>query len=859
MRSTPLWLVLLAQALGTVVASTDGHQAVLNDNSQDSGHQNAAQHAAAGATDNVPALDIIKGDRRQKSAPASQPGAEYVDQARTIFSALEKNPPTPNHWRSRGFFADLILGALPSFSLSAPQDRSSSQHTQSIPPDLVKAVDLLERAAAESNTDAFHMLGDLYFYGNFTWPRNFDKAYAHYKNLAGLGDASGHFMVGLFYSSGISQQVPQDQAKAHLYYTAAAKLGHTRAQMAIGFRHHMGIATPKSCEKAGTYYRSVARKAIDWVNSGPPGGQHWVVEAYHISEEDGGIYGFGASATSSGANAVKVNPNSDANAAIDDVIEYLDLMSKKSDSKASLNLGRIYYEGQRGLERNFDLAKKYFLMVAHQYWKRDGTVIENPPSGLDRLAGKAATYLGRIYLRGEGVDPNFTKARYWIQRGIANGEPQAYYLQGLMYKHGLGVTQDSAIASDRFKYSAERLDYNPSQVEMGKIYLERGSEADVKSALHFFEHAALHNNLEAYYYLGELTYQGIGRDRACNLATHYFKRVAERVEPLTSGWSIANDAFEIGDIDTALVHYLVMAEQGWDAAQINMAYIIDSAKSWLKLPLATSPLPAPSPTFQNHNLAMVYWTRSSMQGNVDATVKVGDYYYYGIGHEKDMVQAGNWYSLAAEHSASAQALWNLGYMHENGMGLKQDFHLAKRYYDMALEVSPEAFLPVTVSLLRLRMRSAWNTMTHGPIHSIEDEPKTSQHKSIREWIKAFMADQPRYYEQYSENMFEETYHEEVAHEVYEESILDTMLLVSIIMLISALIYYRHQRQLDAQRRREANAQGQGQGQHPLNPNQQHAELAPGAGHNPANNPPFAAGFMQPGGQFQNWGAGGVGQ
>ncbi|KAL5614963.1 hypothetical protein BROUX41_005031 [Berkeleyomyces rouxiae] len=851
MRSTSLWLVLLAQAVGAALAAADD-QAVLNGNGHTGDQQNAA--------DDFSLPEVVKGSKQPKS-PVPQPGVEYVNEARLIFADLERNPPPPNSRRSKGFFSDLVLGALPSFSMSAPQDGSTSPNLQSVPSELVKAVGLLERAAVKSNTEALHMLGDLYFYGNFTWPRDFDKAYSHYKTLAGYGDATGHFMTGLFYSTGVSSRVPQNQAKAHLYYTAAARMGHTSAQMAIGFRHHMGIATPKSCEKAGSYYRAVASKAVDWVNAGPPGGQHWVVEAYHIAEEYGGIYGFGASATSSGANMVKVNPNSDANAAIDDVIEYLDLMSKKSDSKASLNLGRIYYEGQRGLDRNFDLAKRYFLMVANQYWKKDGTVIENPTSGLDRLAGKAATFLGRIYLRGEGVEPNFTKARYWIQKGITNGEPQAYYLQGLMYKHGLGVTRDSAVANDRFKYAAERLDYAPAQVEIGKVFLERGTEADIKAALHFFEHAALHNNLEAYYYLGEMAYQGVGRDRACNLATHYFKRVAERIEPLVSTWPIANNAFEAGDIDTALVHYLVMAEEGWDAAQINMAYIIDSAKSWLKLPISKTSFPAPSASFQNPNLAMVYWTRSSMQGNVDATVKVGDYYYYGIGHGKDMVQAGNWYSLAAEHSASAQALWNLGYMHENGIGLKQDFHLAKRYYDMALEVSPEAFLPVTVSLLRLRMRSAWNKMTHGPIHSIEDDPKPNQHKSIKEWIKAFMADQPRYYEQYSENMFEDTYHEEAPHEVYDDSILDTMLLFSIVALISALIYYRHQHQLEIQRRREANAQQQaqqnnlGQPQNHFNPNQQ-----PGPAAGPAaNGPPFAADFMQPGGQFQNWGAEAVGQ
>ena len=31
-------------------------------------------------------------------------------------------------------------------------------------------------------------------------------------------------------------------------------------------------------------------------------------------------------------------------------------------------------------------------------------------------------------------------------------------------------------------------------------------------------------------------------------------------------------------------------------------------------------------------------------------------------------------------------MFNLGYMHQYGIGLPQDFHLAKRYFDMAAQV-----------------------------------------------------------------------------------------------------------------------------------------------------------------------------
>ena len=35
-------------------------------------------------------------------------------------------------------------------------------------------------------------------------------------------------------------------------------------------------------------------------------------------------------------------------------------------------------------------------------------------------------------------------------------------------------------------------------------------------------------------------------------------------------------------------------------------------------------------------------------------------------------------------------MFNLGYMHELGLGMKRDIHLAKRFYDMAAETSVDA-------------------------------------------------------------------------------------------------------------------------------------------------------------------------
>jgi SEL1 protein len=43
-------------------------------------------------------------------------------------------------------------------------------------------------------------------------------------------------------------------------------------------------------------------------------------------------------------------------------------------------------------------------------------------------------------------------------------------------------------------------------------------------------------------------------------------------------------------------------------------------------------------------------------------------------------------------------------MHENGLGVPEDFHMAKRYYDLSAESSAQAALPVTLALAKLKAK-----------------------------------------------------------------------------------------------------------------------------------------------------------
>ncbi len=59
---------------------------------------------------------------------------------------------------------------------------------------------------------------------------------------------------------------------------------------------------------------------------------------------------------------------------------------------------------------------------------------------------RAQTYLGVMYLRGEGVPQSFDFAIRWLRVASETGFPTAQYFLGLMYDKGQGVPQDFVLA-----------------------------------------------------------------------------------------------------------------------------------------------------------------------------------------------------------------------------------------------------------------------------------------------------------------------------------------------------------------------------------------------------------------------------
>ncbi|GFN14286.1 ERAD-associated protein [Aspergillus tubingensis] len=734
----------------------------------------------------------------------SLPGHEHVENALRILR--ESKIPIITHEKPSGLLGYTWHYAQEAFRIlfmNGPQPDGT--HKQKLDPNVAKAANELKIAAQEDqNPDAIFLLAEMNFYGNFTHPRDFKQAFHWYQTLASsTGNGTAQYMLGFMYATGVGGAVERDQAKALLYHTFAAEAGNTKSEMTLAYRYHAGIGAPRDCDQATYYYKKVADKAIDYYRSGPPGGNTMIRESYRWADEEGGVYGEGASVSTPARDGT----HSSTEASLEDVLEYLDLMSRKGELKATFSLGKMHYEGGRGLPRNFRKSMNYFRQVTKRYWNKDGSVNPNHPVGVEKLASKAAGHIGMMYLRGEGVEQNFATAQTWFRRGLANGDALCQHELGLMYLHGYGVTPDAFRAASYFKAAAEQ-DFPAAETRLGALFLDQG---DVQTATRYFELAARWGWMEAFYYLAELSNNGVGRKRHCGMAASYYKMVAERAEVIHSSFEEANTAYENGDKERAFIPALMAAEQGYEHAQSNVAFLLDEQRSLFAidtiLPGAKKSRPA---LLRNAALALIYWTRSAKQANIDSLLKMGDYYLTGMGIAADAEKASTCYHTAAEVHYSAQAYWNLGWMHENGVAVDQDFHMAKRYYDLALETSSEAYLPVKLSLLKLRMRGYWNWLTNGDINPIQEEEEVRSHRTLKEFIATFIqnneeeeaAFRAQMYKQDEEDELmssnrlddhrEDGYYDELELDI-DDSFLEGLLILSLAATLLVLVYMRQQR------------------------------------------------------------------
>ncbi|CAH0514337.1 unnamed protein product [Peronospora belbahrii] len=577
-----------------------------------------------------------------------------------------------------------------------------------VPTDNAAVRDLSNAAFSSSlspteRRDALVQLGDMYFYGNRSLAMrvNGTLALSLYAEAAGLGDPRAQFHVGVALSYGL-WGFPQDEAAAMTHYYFAALGGEIGASMALGHKHLLGLGTPKKCESAVRYYEVAANEAV---TRREQNAKHPAL--YDVSHRRLKIV--------SERQHEKSLPGDSA------IVDFYHLSADKGDPDATLNLATLYYYGARGVAQDLERAAVLFQKA------------------YELGASGGAYYLGHIYSLGIGVvQSNFSAFKY-LQEAVNEGNIAAQNELAHVYFVGKGVKPDKDRALELF-WAAAKQGSKEAFYNLGVLYMHGGGS---KSAMErpeygvahgFFQVAAHQGHTIASHKLGHMSLHGIGTTRSCKNAVDSFKMVAECGEWDRVLFEAFKD-FKHQDYEAAFMKYAVMALQGYEIAQHNAAYLLDYN---FLTPSTFSPLLSltPSNMILEENVAastaVMLYKLAALQGNVDAHLKIGDYYYYGKGgHPTDFVKASAHYFLASKRS-NAQAMYNLALLYEHGIGVDQDFYLAKRFFDKARQAHSDANVPVMLAMWKLQAHQSlclwkrwWNEFVGNVPPSTTREPRSS--------------------------------------------------------------------------------------------------------------------------------------
>jgi SEL1 protein len=374
--------------------------------------------------------------------------------------------------------------------------------------------------------------------------------------------------------------------------------------------------------------------------SGPPGGRTLPLTPTRLSDLAGGVYGPGASVASTGLNgqrpAIKAARARAAGETWEDILEYyivsvnpfltwsLPLISiqfnaDRGETDFAFRLGKIFYhgsiyhalggiasggEGVGRVPRDFERARYYFESIARQVWPSDSGdgQARRDETGPVGFAAPAAGYLGRMYLRGEGVRLDLKLAKMWFERGAAYGDKECHNGLGIIWRDGLiDGRKDSKAASTHFAIAAGQ-DLAEAQVNLGKHHYReciktdsyptltphQSERGDAKLAISYFEAAMRQGSpFEAFYYLAKTQASQIKnlpaslKPGACSIAASFFKVVTERGswdEDLIRGGERAWEMGTPSGKQLAMLKWWIAAERGHEIGQNNLAFVLDQGK-----------------------------------------------------------------------------------------------------------------------------------------------------------------------------------------------------------------------------------------------------------------------------------------
>lgn len=376
----------------------------------------------------------------------------------------------------------------------------------------LSAFALLQKLAAEEDYDALRILADLHTFGFFNTKVDIEKAKVYYEKILEVEsdtktEAHAHFMLGVFYSTGLFGKTEKNPPKGLTHYQFAADLNNSQAQMALAHKYMFGVNVAQDFEAACYYFSFVYHKCEKFlkpysteITKNTTENQpitesvlifEPVLDKFSIrwSDVSGGLYGDTTSEAADTVRYFETFSNYDKIKRYNNGNYYTEDEDYSIDEDETLDAySMLYFAAQKNYNgdylhaRNFDLAFKYAkTCVQHGFLEPEiyetikevdrlnhnfddssaesdsnfsfsfKITINEEVSPLSIFIGRCSQYLGHMYLRGQGTDVDYLKAQYYLEMGkILSGQPIFRNDLGLMSYYGLGMPKDDKKASSIF-------------------------------------------------------------------------------------------------------------------------------------------------------------------------------------------------------------------------------------------------------------------------------------------------------------------------------------------------------------------------------------------------------------------------
>lgn len=227
-------------------------------------------------------------------------------------------------------------------------------------------------------------------------------------------------------------------------------------------------------------------------------------------------------------------------------------------------MGQVYYHGGADWDPDFTTAFKYFKSAADQ----GGAV--------------ALGYIGQMYLKGEGVESPSNNLAYRYFKASAEGN-SAMGLNGMAmcYWKGIEVMQDYEEAWEFFDKAIAK-DHVESMYNAAMMLKEWDAVLYADTIVSYLMRAVKNGHIASHYELAK----SYGRQPGfCSLALYLLKTYVEKGDE-SYLLDQAASLYKTGHINQAISRYLFVASQGFEVAQSNLAFLINSCMPYIYIYVA---------------------------------------------------------------------------------------------------------------------------------------------------------------------------------------------------------------------------------------------------------------------------------